>query len=55
MSKENLNDLGYGAEQQVIGATEYDKAKEKAGYVAGKHIAHSNSWWFQLKKKKWNQ
>lgn len=55
MAKENLENMGYGEGQQVVGAEEYDKSKEKAGYIAGKHIAHSNSWWWQQKKKNWNQ
>lgn len=40
MSAENLDQLGYS--QRVVGAKEYDNAKEKAGYVAGKHIKESN-------------
>jgi hypothetical protein len=55
MAKENLENMGYGEGQQVVGAEEYDKSKEKAGYIAGKHIAHSNSWWWQQKKKNWTQ
>ena len=35
------------------GAHEYDKAKEKAGFVAGKHIHKKSSWWFQFSKKSW--
>lgn len=53
MSKENLNHLGYSKEKQVVGAHEYDKAKEKAGFVAGKHIQKKTKWWFQSSKKDW--
>jgi hypothetical protein len=37
----------------VRGAHEYDKAKEKAGFVAGKHIQKQTKWWFQNSKKEW--
>mmetsp|Transcript_21053 Transcript_21053/g.29714 ORF Transcript_21053/g.29714 Transcript_21053/m.29714 type:complete len:122 (+) Transcript_21053:192-557(+) len=47
MSEENLDDLGYSKEAEVKGFSEYDKSKEKAGYVAGKHIDKPNRWWFQ--------
>jgi hypothetical protein len=47
MSQEKLEHLGYGEEQVVQGAKEYDKAKEKAGYTAGKHISTQETWWFQ--------
>mmetsp|Transcript_20923 Transcript_20923/g.45553 ORF Transcript_20923/g.45553 Transcript_20923/m.45553 type:complete len:128 (-) Transcript_20923:1614-1997(-) len=53
MSKENLDDMGYAKEKEVVGAHEYDKAKEKAGFVAGKHISKSSKWWFQSSKSKW--
>ena len=46
MSKENLDDMGYSERQQVKGAKEYDYAKEKAGFVAGKHISKEGEWWF---------
>lgn len=36
MSKEDLNSLGYGT--TVTDAKEYNREKELAGYVAGKHI-----------------
>jgi hypothetical protein len=36
-----------------VGAHEYDKAKEKAGFVAGKHIHKKSKWWFQTAKKDW--
>jgi hypothetical protein len=45
--------LGYSEDKQVIGAHEYDKAKEKAGFVAGKHIQKKRKWWFQSSKKDW--
>lgn len=53
MSDENLNDMGYAKEKDVVGAQEYDKAKEKAGFVAGKHINKQSKWWFQFSKNKW--
>ena len=54
MSKENLDTMGYGENQKVIGAEEYDKSKERNGFVAGKHIAQSNTYWFwQQKKNNW--
>lgn len=47
MAKENLEDLGYSEEAKVINAKEYDKSKEKQGYVAGKHIDKSTmKWWW---------
>jgi hypothetical protein len=47
--------MGYAKEKDVVGAQEYDKAKEKAGFVAGKHINKQSRWWFQFyKKKKWS-
>mmetsp|Transcript_14814 Transcript_14814/g.40940 ORF Transcript_14814/g.40940 Transcript_14814/m.40940 type:complete len:116 (+) Transcript_14814:117-464(+) len=49
MSKENLDKMGFGEEYQVKGAKEYDSAKEKAGFVAGKHIEGERRWWFQPK------
>eukprot|EP00980_Cylindrotheca_fusiformis_P010128 scaffold2253_cov119-Cylindrotheca_fusiformis.AAC.3 len=55
MSKENLDDLGYGKDKEVKGAHEYDKAKEKAGYVAGKHIAKKEKWWFQRSNNGWKE
>lgn len=45
--------MGYSKEQEVVGAHEYDKAKEKAGFVAGKHIHKQSRWWFQPSKSKW--
>ena len=45
MSKEYLDDMGYS--QQVTGAREYDNSKEKAGFVAGKHIAKESKWWWE--------
>ena len=54
MSRENLDNLGFSADKQVTGATEYDHAKEKAGFVAGKHITKESKWWFQkLGNKGW--
>jgi hypothetical protein len=46
--------LGFGEDKQVKGATVYDKAKEKAGFVAGKHIKRKEGdWWFLRSKKSW--
>ena len=39
--------LGYSDEAKVEKAVEYDKAKEKEGYIAGKHIDGRMKWWFQ--------
>jgi cytochrome c oxidase assembly protein subunit 19 len=47
MSRENLDDLGYSEQAKVDGAREYDLAKEKGGFVAGKHISKEGKWWFQ--------
>lgn len=50
MAREDLQNLGYN--HRVEGAVEYDKAKEKAGFVAGKHIAKESKWWWQKSDKK---
>lgn len=55
MSEENLDNLGYGEDKKVVGAHEYDKAKEKAGFIAGKHIEKKSKWWFQSSKKDWTE
>mmetsp|Transcript_32609 Transcript_32609/g.49141 ORF Transcript_32609/g.49141 Transcript_32609/m.49141 type:complete len:122 (-) Transcript_32609:1489-1854(-) len=55
MAKENLDEMGFGRDQKVVGAEEYDKSKEKAGFVAGKHIDKPNSWWWERKRKDWFQ
>ena len=47
MSPENLDNLGFSEDQQVTGAREYDNAKEKAGFVAGKHISMERKWWWE--------
>ncbi|KAL3933397.1 MAG: hypothetical protein SGBAC_010421 [Bacillariaceae sp.] len=47
--------LGYAEDKKVYGAHEYDKAKEKAGFVAGKHIAKKEKWWFQKSNKGWKE
>jgi hypothetical protein len=39
--------MGYSKEATVDSATEYDKSKEKEGYIAGKHIERKTKWWFQ--------
>jgi hypothetical protein len=49
----SLLQLGFSEDNQVKGAHEYDKAKEKAGFVAGKHINKKSKWWFQSSKKDW--
>jgi hypothetical protein len=38
--------MGFSSDARVNSAEEYDKAKEKQGYVAGKHIVREK-WWFQ--------
>lgn len=52
MAKEDLNNLGYSEMAAVKGAKEYDNSKEKAGYVAGKHIAKESKWFWQKSDKK---
>jgi cytochrome c oxidase assembly protein subunit 19 len=47
MSRENLDGLGFAKEDAVVGATEYDSAKEKAGFTAGKHISRESKWWWE--------
>ena len=47
--------LGFAEDKKVQGAHEYDKAKEKAGFVAGKHIAKKERWWFQNSNKGWKE
>jgi cytochrome c oxidase assembly protein subunit 19 len=48
MAKEDLGAMGYGPEQDVRGAREYDSSKERAGFVAGTHISDKESkWWWQ--------
>lgn len=46
--------MGYAKDKDVVGAHEYDKAKEKAGFVAGKHIHKKSKWWFQSSPAKQN-
>ena len=43
----NVSQLGYSDSARVESAIEYDKSKEKEGYVAGKHIDGRVKWWFQ--------
>jgi hypothetical protein len=45
MAKEPVANLGFA--EQVVGAKEYDYAKEKQGFIAGQHISKQSSWWFQ--------
>ncbi|KAL7444280.1 hypothetical protein ACHAXM_009392 [Skeletonema potamos] len=47
MASEDLDRLGFSKEATVENAVEYDKSKEKGGYVAGKHIDGRIKWWFQ--------
>mmetsp|Transcript_21137 Transcript_21137/g.50236 ORF Transcript_21137/g.50236 Transcript_21137/m.50236 type:complete len:164 (+) Transcript_21137:2341-2832(+) len=53
MAKEDLNHLGYSEDKAVVGAQVYDRSKEKAGFIAGKHIQKKGKWWFQHSKKDW--
>jgi len=46
--------MGYSEEAQVKEAKEYDKSKEREGYVAGKHIEKPNKWWWDRSKKDWS-
>jgi hypothetical protein len=46
--------MGYAKDKAVVGAHEYDKAKEKAGFIAGKHIHKKSKWWFQSSPAKQN-
>lgn len=39
--------LGFSEDAKVKTAVEYDKSKEKAGFIAGKHIDGRMKWWFQ--------
>jgi len=47
MAKEDLNKMGFSSEARVQSAEEYDKSKEREGYIAGKHIERKTKWWFQ--------
>jgi hypothetical protein len=47
MAKEDLDQLGFSPESKVETVVEYDKAKEKEGFIAGKHIQQPIKWWFQ--------
>lgn len=47
MAKEDLDKLGFSEDARVDHAEEYDKTKEREGYVAGKHIEGRMKWWFQ--------
>ena len=53
MSEENLDHLGFSEDAQVQGAREYDNAKEKSGFIAGKHIQKDSKWWWQRSGKSW--
>ena len=46
--------MGFSEEAKVEGARENDRAKEKQGFVAGKHINKKSDWWFQRSKKGWS-
>mmetsp|Transcript_12620 Transcript_12620/g.27632 ORF Transcript_12620/g.27632 Transcript_12620/m.27632 type:complete len:115 (-) Transcript_12620:337-681(-) len=47
MADEDLDKLGFSEDAKVEKAEEYDKSKEREGYVAGKHIDGRLKWWFQ--------
>ncbi|KAL7529434.1 hypothetical protein ACHAXR_002964 [Thalassiosira sp. AJA248-18] len=47
MASENLDQLGFSEDAKVESAVEYDKSKEKEGFIAGKHIDGRMKWWFQ--------
>jgi len=47
MASEDLDQLGFSEDAKVETAVEYDKSKEKAGFIAGKHIDGRMKWWFQ--------
>jgi len=47
MAREDLDKLGFSEDAKVEHAEEYDKAKERGGFVAGKHIEGRMKWWFQ--------
>ena len=42
-----LMKMGYSDDAEVKDPTEYDKSKERSGYIAGKHIDGNMKWWFQ--------
>lgn len=52
MSQENLDQMGFSEDQKVKDPKEYDRAKEKAGFVAGKHITKEAKWWWQKSDRK---
>jgi hypothetical protein len=39
--------MGFSADAQVAESYEYDKSRERDGWVAGKHIDKKMKWWFQ--------
>lgn len=45
MAKENLDEMGFSEDTRITEAKEYDKSKEKEGYVAGKHIKGKLTGW----------
>jgi len=47
MAQENLDKMGFSQDAKVTNAEEYDKSKEREGYIAGKHIDKQMKWWFQ--------
>ena len=53
MAKEDLNNMGYSEAAQVKIAVEYDKSKERNGYIAGKHMDAPSKWWWQKEQKSW--
>jgi len=39
--------MGFADDAQVKNVVEYDKSKEKEGFIAGKHIDKPKKWWWQ--------
>mmetsp|Transcript_14881 Transcript_14881/g.18149 ORF Transcript_14881/g.18149 Transcript_14881/m.18149 type:complete len:114 (+) Transcript_14881:77-418(+) len=47
MANEDLDQMGYSNDAKVESVSEYDKMREKNGYIAGKHIEKPTKWWFE--------
>eukprot|EP00562_Extubocellulus_spinifer_P002054 CAMPEP_0178478972 /NCGR_PEP_ID=MMETSP0696-20121128/4939_1 /TAXON_ID=265572 /ORGANISM="Extubocellulus spinifer, Strain CCMP396" /LENGTH=110 /DNA_ID=CAMNT_0020106365 /DNA_START=209 /DNA_END=538 /DNA_ORIENTATION=- len=45
MAKENLDEMGFSKETEITETKEYDKSKEREGYIAGKHITGKLTGW----------
>jgi len=39
--------MGYSEDAKVIKVEEYNKERERQGFIAGKHIPGEMKWWFQ--------